>query len=274
MLNFSLPVHIIAYVICFFFYVLSEMVIRYFRNKYKKEYQSQKSLIHSSEDAEHASLDYFNKLQVLDIVRIVASVILFIVVLSIADVRTFSFLAVTIGAIVITLKDYLVSLISYVYVIANYDIGDDVMLGTVLGEIVRVRPLTTSVAGKDEHGDFDGKLHHIPNSKFITDIVERQEIKNDTYRRVTLQVFYSSELFENTFSVWLENLKKYLDGLLVKRSLKEVGNYKSYAGIKYKLHYDYNEEGQLVISVSFISRIKDYIARKEAIVEYVETTRK
>jgi hypothetical protein len=131
-----------------------------------------------------------------------------------------------------------------------------------------------SVAGKDTYGDFNGILHRIPNSKFITEIVERQEIKDNNYKCVNLQAIYSNELFEDTFSVWLTNLKKYLDGALTKRSLKDVGNYKTYAGIKYKLFYNYNEDGEIVISISFISRIKNAALRKEEIIEYIESTRR
>jgi hypothetical protein len=274
MFNFPIPTHLIAYSVCLLLYVLFEVIIRFYKRKLKKEYHNKKELIHSSEDAERVSLEHFNKLQTIDVARIITSLFFLMVVLLIADVRTFSFLAVTIGAIIISLRDYIISLISYVYVLANFDIGDDVKIVTVLGEIVRVRPLTTSIAGKDEHGDFDGVLHHIPNSKFITEVVQRQEIKNNNYRRVTLQALYSNELFKDGFSVWLTNLKGHLDEVLIKRSLKDVGNYKSYAGIKYKLHYDYNEDGEIVVSISFISRTKHAVFRKEEIIEYIESTRR
>jgi Mechanosensitive ion channel len=274
MFNFSIPTHLIAYGACFVLYVLFEVGIRSYKTKLKKEYHNKKELIHSSEDAERVSLEHFNKLQTIDVARIITSLFFLMIVLSIADVRTFSFLAVTIGAIIISLRDYIISLISYVYVLANFDIGDDVKIVTVLGEIVRVRPLTTSIAGKDEHGDFDGGLHHIPNSKFITEVVQRQEIKNNNYRRVTLQALYSNELFKDGFSLWLTNLKEHLDIALIKRSLKDVGNYKSYAGIKYKLHYDYNDDGEIVVSISFISRTKHAVLRKEEIIEYIENTKR
>lgn len=274
MFNFSFPLHTLAYVICFIPYVIFEVSIRSYKESLKKEYSNKKELIHSGEEAELVSLEHFNKLQNIDITRIVIFLLLLVVVLSIADVRTFSFLAVTIGAIIITLRDYVISLVSYIYVLANFDIGDDIKITSVLGSIVRIRPLTVSLAGKDAHGDQNGILHHIPNSKFITEFVERQEIKDNNYRSVTLQALYSNELFVEKFSIWLSNLKKQLDILLTKRSLRDVGNYKSYAGIKYKLYYDYNEDGEIVVSISFISRTKNAALRKEEIIEYIETTKR
>ncbi len=274
MTNFVFPIHTLAYIGLAVVYVVFELCIRWYKNRLKKEFRAKKELIHSGEEAELVSLDHFNKLQNADIVRIILTIILLIAVLSIADLKTFSFLAVTLGAIIISLRDYIISLVSYVYVLANYDIGDDVKIGVVLGEIVRIRPLMTSIAGKDKQGDFDGGLHHIPNSKFITETVERQEIKNNNYRRVTLQALYSNEFFVEEFSSWLTNLKKYLDETLVKRSLKDVGNYKSYVGIKYKLHYDYDDDGNIVISISFIARTKNAALRKEEIIEYIESTRR
>jgi hypothetical protein len=272
--TFSFPLHTLAYVVCFIPYIIFEVSVRQYKDSLKKEYHNKKDSIHSSEEAEQVSLAHFNRLQNIDITRIVVFLLLLIIVLSIADVRTFGFLAVAIGAIVITLRDYVLSLVSYIYVLANFDIGDDIKIMSVLGGIVRIRPLTVSIAGKDAHGDFNGILHHIPNSKFITEAVERQEIKDNNYRCITLQSLYSNEFFEAPFSLWLENLKKQLDTILTKRSLKDVGNYKSYAGIKYKLYYDYNEDGEIVVSISFISRTKNAATRKEEIIEYIESTKR
>lgn len=274
MFNFSFPLHTLTYAICFVPYIIFEIAVRSYKQKLKNEYRAKKESIHSSEEAEKVSLEHFNQLQNIDITRIVVGVALLVVILSVADVRTFSFLAVAIGAIIITLRDYVISLVSYVYVLANFDIGDDIKIGHVLGGIVRIRPLNVSIAGKDAHGDFNGILHHIPNSKFVTEVVERQEIKDNNYRAVTLEALYSNELFTDTFSSWLTNLKNYLDTTLTKRSLKDVGNYKTYAGIKYKLYYDYNEDGDIVVSISFIARTKNATLRKEEIIAYIETTRR
>lgn len=274
MLIFPFPSHTIPYFICLVAFIVFEISIRLYKRSIQKTYRHKKELIHSSEEAESTSLDYFSKLQTADITKIVFYVVFFVIILFIADVRSYSFLAVTIGAFIISIRAYLLSLIAYLYILANFTIGDDIKVESVLGEIVSIRPLTTSVAGKDEHGDFDGGLHHIPNSKFIKEIVERQEIKNNTYRRVTLQVLYSQESFEQKFSVWLPNLKNYLDKTLTKRSLKDVGNYKSYSGIRYKIHYDYNDDGEIVVSISFISRTKNAAMRKEEVIGHIETTRR
>jgi hypothetical protein len=274
MFNFSFPLHTLTYIMWFIPYIIFEIAIHIYKKKLKNEYRNKKESIHSSEEAEKVSLEHFNTLQNIDITRIGVSIFLLVVILSVADIRTFGFLAVAIGAIIITLRDYLLSLVSYVYVLANFDIGDDVKIMSALGGIVRIRPLTVSIAGKDAYGDFNGILHHIPNSKFVTEVVERREIKDHNYRIVTLEVLYSNELFADAFSIWLVNLKKHLDAALTKRSLKDVGNYKTYAGIKYKLYYDYNEDGDIVISISFISRTKNAVFRKEEIIEYIESTRR
>lgn len=274
MFNFSFPLHTLTYAICFVPYIIFEIAVRSYKQKLKNEYRAKKESIHSSEEAEKVSLEHFNQLQNIDITRIVVGVALLVVILSVADVRTFSFLAVAIGAIIITLRDYVISLVSYVYVLANFDIGDDIKIGHVLGGIVRIRPLNVSIAGKDAHGDFNGILHHIPNSKFVTEVVERQEIKDNNYRAVTLEALYSNELFEDAFSIWLTKLKEHLDEVFTKRSLKDVGNYKTYAGIKYKLYYTYNEDGDIVVSISFIARTKNATLRKEEIIAYIETLRR
>ncbi len=272
--NFNFSKDILILLFCILIYIVFELGIRYKKNSIKRKYRERKGTIHSGGEAEQVSLEHFNKLQSLDITRIAAILLLIVIIFSFANVTSFSFLAVALGAIIITLRDYVLSLISYVYVLANFDIGDDIKIGQVLGSIVRIRPLMVSIAGKNSYGDLDGALYHIPNSKFISEIVERQEIKDHNYKCVSLEVIYSNELFEDMFSVWLKNLKKHLDDIFTKRSLKDVGNYKTYAGIKYKLFYNYNEDGDIVVNISFITRIKNAATKKEEIIEYVESTRR
>jgi hypothetical protein len=189
------------------------------------------------------------------------------------DVRAFSFFAVALGAIIIALRDVIISLLAYPHVVLVYDIGDDIRVNGLFGEIVRVQPFSTHIAGKDERGDYDGKLHAIPNAKFLLESVERQEIKNSNQRRVVLHALYKQEEYRDAFDVWLLTLKKVLDESLPKRSLKDVGNFKSYAGMKYKLHYDYDEDGYVLVIISFISSTKTALSKKEAIISFIESTK-
>ena len=265
--------HVKILMITFFVIVFLESVLYLYRSAITEQYKSKKSEILSSEEAERESLRYFSKLHIVSIVRMMYFFILVMILIATYDIRAFSFFAVAFGAIIIALRDVIISLLAYTHVVFSYDIGDDIRISGVFGEIVRVRPLSTQIAGKDERGDYNGKLQIIPNSKFLLETIERQEIKNGTHRIVTLQALYNREEYVDPFSEWLPLLKSTLDTILSKRSLKDVGNFKSYAGIKYKLHYDYDKDGYVIITISFISSTKTALDKKEKIIAFIESTK-
>ncbi len=127
------------------------------------------------------------------------------------------------------------------------------------------------MSGKDEDGEYNGKLHRIPNFSFIGQKVELQDLKTDDYRRVVLKSIYINDDFTDSFSVWLEKLRLFLDEKLPQRHLGKVGNYKGYTGTKYKVNFDYNEKGEVVVRISFVAHYPQNIELKEAIIEFIES---
>lgn len=273
-MNFFSSQHILALSILLGIALVGEMLIRRYKHKVQELYQVEKSTIESIEEVEKSSIVYYNRLQAIDVVRIVLWVALGLSLITVYDVRAFNFLTVAIGAIIIALRDVIISFLSYVYVIGNYDIGDDVRIGGVLGEVVRMKPLHVSIAGKEESGDYNGRLFHIPNAKFITEVVERQELKAMNYRRVSIQAIYNKDAFGMDFDEWLTKVKAQLEELLPKRTLKDVGNYKGYAGLRYKMNYDYDEDGEVIVKISFICNPKKAITKKEEVIAFIESMRK
>lgn len=271
-LLFSIP-HIQVLIISVIVVFALEVVLYNYRKSVKEEYRGQKPEVLSIEEAERVSLHYFSKLHIVGLVRTSYSIVIIMTLIAVYDIRAFSFFAVAFGAIIIALRDVIVSVIAYPHVVLSYDIGDDVRVGGVFGEIVRVRLLSTQLAGKDERGEHNGKLHIIPNSRFLLESVEKQEIKNRSYRKIELCPVFNPEEYEITFTEWLPLLKTKLDATLTKRSLKDVGNFKSHAGMRYKLHYDYDKDGYVVVHISFISSSKTAFEKKEQIINFIESTR-
>jgi hypothetical protein len=256
------------------FIVILEVILYNYRRKVKTDYKAKKPDILSFEEAERASLQYFSQLHVTGLVRTSYIVVLGMLLVALYDVRAFSFFAVAFGAILIALRDVIVSMVAYPHVVLSYDIGDDVKVASQFGEIVRVHLLSTHLAGKDERGEHDGKLHVIPNSRFILEPVEKQDVKNRSYRKIELRPVFNPEEYEISFDVWLSLLKEKLNTLLSKRSLKDVGNFKSHSGLKYKLQYEYDKDGCVVIQISFITSVKSLQDKKEQIVSFIESTKK
>lgn len=254
-------------------FIILEIYLRIKKKNLKKKYNYKKDKVEDFEDMEKIWIEYYRKSQKLFATRILAIFFGISIIFIAMDVKTLSLLAVLAGTIVIVLRDYIFSFITFFYIISIYKIGDDVRTDTILGEILRINPLYVAIAGKDEDGDYNGKLHRIPNSIFITQKIEIQEIKTDDYRRVLLQIIYSKEKFKDSFEPWVEKIKKFLEDTLPARTLERVGHFKGYLGIKYKINYDYNDKSEVVVRISFIARPPKNIELKERIIEFVENLR-
>jgi hypothetical protein len=79
-------------------------------------------------------------------------------------------------------------------------------------------------------------------------------------------LFYDVISIQNLLLAW----KEFKRGKIKK---KDVGNFKSYAGMKYKLHYDYDEDGYVLVAISFISSTKTALPKKESIISFIESTK-
>jgi hypothetical protein len=189
------------------------------------------------------------------------------------DIQAFSFLALALGALVVIQKENINSLFAYLFVLSNYNVGDDVRVKETLGEIVRISPLQTVIVGKEESGEYSGKRIGIPNYLFQAEQVEVQELRADTYRRIIIRAVYHQDEYGVDFNEFLNKIRAFLDDFLPKRNLNQVGSFRSFAGAQYKLNFDYDEDGYIVVRIGFISRPHDVIDRKEQIIEFIEALR-
>ncbi len=253
--------------------LIIEVYLRIAKKKLKVKYKYNKDKVEDFEDMEKIWIEYYKKNQNLFVIRVISIFIAIAVILVSFDVNAFNLLAVVAGATIIIFRDYIFSFITFFYIISIYKIGDDVKTDTILGEILRINPLYVAIAGKDEDGEYNGKLHRVPNSIFITQKIEAQELKADDYRRVMITAVFSTEKFMDGFSIWLDKVRNFLEETLPARTLERVGHFKGYLGVKYKINFDYNDKGDTVVRISFIARPPKNIELKEKIIEYIETLR-
>ena len=71
----------------------------------------------------------------------------------------------------------------------------------------------------------------------------------------------------NDFTLQVET---YLDNLLPRRQMTKVGYFRGYAGVRYKLNFDYNDKGEIVVKISFIARSQKAVEFKESIICFIE----
>ncbi|MFA7285956.1 MAG: hypothetical protein WC011_03915 [Candidatus Paceibacterota bacterium] len=254
--------------------IIVEITARILKRNIKEKFKKEKRNIEEFEEIEKVSIAYYKQYQWIDIFRLFSLLIGFVFIIITLNIQALNILAVVAGAIIIILREFIFSFFSFFYLISIYRTGDDIKIEETLGEILRINPLYIALAGKDEDGEYNGKLHRIPNFTFIGKNVELQDLKTDDYRRVVLKGIYNIESFDDPFSVWIEKLRNFLDEKLPQRHIGRVGNYKGYTGIKYKLNFDYGEKGEIICRISFVARHPYNIKLKEEIIEFIESLRK
>lgn len=255
----------------FIIFVTVEILFNRLKNKKRKEFESKKKTIESLDEIEDLSIEHYRQLQHIDVIRFVVIIIGIISILGVYNIQAFNIIAVATGAFIIALKDSFTSLVAYFFILSNFKLGDDIRINNFLGEIVRVKPLYTAIAGKDESGEYNSRLHNIPNFMFFSQIVDQQQLKSDDYTRVSLQVLYKKEHFSGDFEDFIGHMEKYLDELLPKRAMTKVGYFRGYAGVRYKMNFDYSDGGDVLIKISFIARSFRAQELKESIIRYVES---
>jgi len=107
----------------------------------------------------------------------------------------------------------------------------------------------------------------------VSEIVTEQELKSNTYRRIVVRALYEHGTFDVEFSVFVQRVRAFLDEFLPKRNLDQVGNFRSFAGAQYKLSFEYDENGRILVRIAFISRPHDVTGRREEIIKFVEEMR-
>ena len=255
--NFVTSLHITHGEVVFFLSVLSilfiEEVFRFIKSKMKKRIYSKFAETNNPE-ATDFYIEYYRKSQVIDVVRVGLFIMVIVYVILTKAPSMFNFFAIATGAMIIIFKDFILSFIAFFFIISQYKIGDTIAIGDAKGEIIYIRPFYTGIIGRDERSEHTGELHILPNGKFFTDPVKKQELNVTSYRKHTLEIPYNPETFSDSFDVFLVKLEGFLNTKLPLRSAKGVGNYTSFIGCKYKLDFHYNDISSVHVCLSFVGR--------------------
>jgi hypothetical protein len=253
------------------FLIASQGLIALLKFRLRRRYQYDTQDLANLDEIQAVSLAYFRRRQILDIIRAFLLILTILVAVLFYNAQAFSFLALALGAVVLNQKENINSVIGYFYLLANYNVGDDISIINNLGEIVRVGLFQTILAGKDASGEYNGKRVSIPNYQFLLSVIDRQDLKANTYRQIVIRVPYAKLVFGISFEDFLSKLRPHLDELLPKRNLTRVGSYRGFAGTQYKIDFEYTDATSAIVSIAFVCRARDAAERKENIFTFVES---
>lgn len=254
--------------------LFSELVLRTYLSTIRARFNSAQKGLTDDTEIEKVSLEYYSKKQRVILARSFIILLAFIFGVLYYDIRSFGFLAVAIGAIIMTFKETVVSAISYFYVLRNYKIGDDIKIAGIRGEILNIRPTYTTILGKEDDSENNARVTIVQNYRFVTDPVERLGMRTNDYLLASISIPYEPKHFDIPFDEMLSEVKKFLDGMLPMRGFNNVGFYRSYAGYKYKINFHYDGDARVVLDISFVTKPRRIVDRKEKIVVFVESLKK
>lgn len=249
-----------------------EMVARILKSAMKQRIYSQYDN-EKDPEAWEFYLQHYRKSQIVDIVRILGFLLAIGSLIVYAVPGAFSFLAIATGAMILTFKDAILSFMSFFYIIAHFKVGDTIGVSGARGEIIYIRFLNVWLVGRDANTEHTGTLHVVPNSRFILDIVQKEELSSASYRLEQIEIPFDPHDFHVSFEVFLKNLENFLSKNLKVRSIKQVGNYRSFAGTAYKLDFTYTNRGKMMVTVQFVGKAWHLSDATKNIVVFIESMR-
>lgn len=255
------------------FFVLFEIFLQQVKRRMKRTIFAQYDKTTDPSDNEYY-LEYYRRSQYIDIIRIISVSLGLILLVGYRFHSGINILAVAMGAIIISLKDILLSVIAFFFIIRQYRVWDTIQIGQSKGHIIFVRMFSVGIIGKDADGESTGQLDIIPNYRFLTESVRKEELGANEIIRDFFYIPYKKEWFEWGFDTFIEDLRKHLDLVFSLGNRRNVGHYQSYIGHRYKIDYEYKEEKCLYIHLTFLGTSAKNKRNIERIISWVERKKK
>ncbi|USN55851.1 MAG: hypothetical protein H6765_04705 [Candidatus Peribacteria bacterium] len=165
------------------------------------------------------------------------------------------------------------SFVTYFYILSTTEVGQTVRIGQRQGDIIRIRPLYVSITGRSDSGEHTGELINIPNYKVWDSPIVKVDLALNTYTKAILTLYFDQIDWHLPFHEFMEQLEEFLSAKLEKGTGKAVAHFKTYRGYAYKLGFSYMTDGAVEVRIGFICQLKDAVAQKRMIIEFIESLR-
>lgn len=251
--------------------IFSQIIKTRLKRKYLLPYEGAENL-----ENKQFHLHYYKKLQYLNIVGVVLVVFLLFIYLLTKDKIIGTVLAVGVGAILITFQTFTISFVTYFLLVKNYQVWDTIRVGAqgLQGEILSIKALYLGIAGKNDFWEHTGEFYLVPNHHIWTHPITKVNLSSEHTSKHSLNLLYQWDQFSVGFETFVEELKAFLEQLLPRRAASEVSYFKSYIGVKYKMDFSYNNDGEASIWIWFIAKRQEGTEYKQQILAFVEGKKK
>ncbi len=189
----------------------------------------------------------------------------------------FNFLAFALWAIIITFKEVILSFFGFFYISTHFKIWENLVVwdinNTLRWEIIYINILNVWVVWKNENWEHNWQFYTIPNYKLILENNRKEELSVTKYRKEEIEIFYKNELFKVDYDTFLDELKFFLDSMLIRKNINNIWNHETYIWYKYKLRFKYDKD-YLIIKIFIIEKHQNALNIQSKIVSFVEWLKK
>jgi len=259
-----------AVIVCLIVIFIIQIIATAFKNKYRRWLKSEFSYVSEAAQSDRY-LDYYRKMQLVDIYRVVMTIILLGVIMWRTDSTIVQSLAIALWAIILVFQSLIMSFVIYLMLLSQYKVWETIKVGE-LGEweIITIKPLHIGLAGRNRSWEHTGEFYLIPNNKVRENPIIKVDYNLNSYQKISCTTYYRSDRFECSFDDYLDRLTGFLEALLPSRTARNVWHYKSYIWHKYKINYEMHSDGAMEVSIWFIIKQRNSDDMKRQIYSFVQ----
>ncbi len=271
----------ILIVLIIFCYIIIDLYLTRKNKKLKKEIHKKYDIINIEQSSiseieaidNEEQLKYYKNKNLISFIRfwIIIFLIFFYILNKLPNF--FSFFAIAMWAIIITFKEIILCFIAFFYISTQYKIWDEIIVWDLKWEILYFNMINVWIVWVDENWENTGQFFLIPNFKFFTENIKKEDIDLHKYKKQEITIYFNKE-FNLPFEEFLNSLTIYLQENLPRRSINNVWNFKTYIWHKYKIKFSYDDRENLVIKISFIIKPKDIYTFEKKIFLFIEWLKK
>ncbi len=234
----------------------------------------EKTWISSIENlAQEDQLEYYKQKNILSFLRfwILFFLVTFYLIHKLPNF--FSFFAIAVWAIIVTFKDVILCFFGFFIVTTQYKIWENIILTEgwkiIRWEIIYINILNIWVIWKDKNWEHNWQLYRIPNFKFFSEVIKREEISLNKYQKEEMIIYFNKEEFDISLKEFIEKLEIFLNENLQKRNINNCWNYRTFIGHKYKLRFDYDDD-KTALKLEVIKKPRDIFWFEKQLFSFID----
>jgi hypothetical protein len=255
--------------------VAAEISSNYLKKSLKETYINPYKHVSKFETHADFYLIYYQKLQYINIFRVVVLVLLLTAYFSSKDISILNILGIAVWAIILTFQPYIIGFANYLDMLTGYRVGQTIKVGgEYQWEIIYIKPQTLGISGINEWWEHNGKFYIVPMSEVKKLIITKLDLTHQAVEKAVLNILYQREIYILSFTEFVLEFEGFLNTLLKRNTLMSAGHFESYIGYKYKMNFEYTKDGHVMIYLGFLAKGDELNTKTRVVIEWVEEKKK